>query len=145
VAPQRRPALEQPRVLVDFVFDAGALFVAIENYGDAPARDVAVEFSPAFTGAGGIRVSALPLFRALPFLAPRKRIATFLDASAAYFARGEPTRVVARITYRGEGRARHAVEIAHDLAVYRDVAYLLPRERPAVAEGISLAARGGGE
>jgi hypothetical protein len=122
------PSASAPRVLVDFLFDRGTLHVVLENYGDVPLREVSVEFRPDPVDASGARLSSLALFRRLPFLAPRKRISAFLDSSASYLARGEPTLVTARIRCRDEAGARHTVEIAHDLGVYRDLAYLVPAD-----------------
>ena len=74
----------RPDVIVDFVFDEGKFFIAVENIGDRPAVDVSVRFDRRFTGVGGERdLSTLPLFKGIPFLAPRRRIVTFLDTSAS--------------------------------------------------------------
>lgn len=112
----------RPEVIVDFVFDDGLFHVAIENIGGRPAIDVSVTFDRAFHGLGGEQdVSSLPLFRGVPFLAPRRRISTLLDASAAYFARREPTKIVATVTYADRSGAAYKDVIRHDLEIYRDV------------------------
>lgn len=112
----------RPEVIVDFVFEDGLFHVAIENIGERPAVDVSVAFDKAFRGAGGERVTSnLPLFRGIPFLAPRRRISTFLDASAAYFARREPTRIAATVTYADRSGLKYEDVIRHDLEIYRDV------------------------
>lgn len=114
-----------PQVIVDFDFDRGLLFVVVRNLGDRPALDVKVEFDKRFKGLGGSReMNRLALFTRTRFLAPGKEIRAFLDSSAAYFARKEPTLLIANVTYRtsaGEGR-KHA--ITHDLSIYRDLAYV---------------------
>jgi hypothetical protein len=122
----------RPDVIVDFIYDDGVLLVAIENIGERPAVDVTVAFDPPFRGLGGeLDVQAMPLFRRLPFLAPRRRIATLVDSSAAYFARGEPTRIVVTIRYADRSGARHEDVIRHDLEIYRAViSYTPPRPRP---------------
>jgi hypothetical protein len=112
----------RPDVIVDFVCDDGALQIAIENIGDGPALDVAVTFDPPFRGlAGDLDVAAMALFRNLSFLAPRRRIVTLVDSSAAYFARGEPTKVAVTITYNDRAGARYEEIIRHDLDIYRSV------------------------
>ena len=117
----------RPEVIVDFVFDAGQFFIAIENIGDRPAVDVSVRFDRPFRGVGGEReVSSLPLFKGIPFLAPRRRIATFLDTSAAYFARREPTAISAAVSYADSDGAAYEAVIRHDLRIYRDVSYVQP-------------------
>ena len=117
-------------VIVDVVFDRGLLFLVLANLGDRPAHSVRVKFDRAFTGVGGAkRMHRLALFRRLEFLAPRKSIEVFLDRSDAYFARGEPTELTARVTWRTPDGARRADTIHHDLEIYRDLGYL-EREVP---------------
>jgi hypothetical protein len=121
---------DEGEVLVDVVFDRGLLFLVVANTGDRPALEVRVKFDRAFTGVGGAkRMHRLALFRRLEFLAPRKSIEVFLDRSDAYFARGEPTELAARVTWRTPDGARRAATIRHDLEIYRDLGYL-EREVP---------------
>jgi hypothetical protein len=115
----------RPDVIVDFVFDEGKFFIAVENLGERPAVDVSVRFDQPFTGADGKRkISTLPLFRGIPFLAPRRRIVTFLDTSASYFARRQPTALSANVTYTDTDGLKYKLVIRHDLGIYRDVSYL---------------------
>ena len=115
----------RPDVIVDFVFDAGKFFIAVENIGDRPAVDVSARFDRPFSGAGGTRrISTLPLFKGIPFLAPRRRIVTFLDTSASYFARREPTALSVAVTYADTDGVKYKLVIRHDLGIYRDVSYL---------------------
>ncbi len=113
-----------PQVIVDFEFERGLLFVGVRNLGDQPALDVKVEFDKPFKGLGGSReMNRLGLFGRIRFLAPGKEIRTLLDSSAAYFARKEPTLLTATVSYRtATGKNNHS--ITHDLAIYRDLAYL---------------------
>jgi hypothetical protein len=117
-------------VIVDVVFERGLLFLVVENTGDVPAHGVRVKFAERFSGAGGTRrLDRLALFRKLEFLAPHKRIEVFLDRSAAYLARDEPTRLTAAISWRTPAGARRTRSVEHDLEVYRDLAYI-EREVP---------------
>ena len=60
----------QPEVIVDFVFEDGLFFIAIINASTIPAFNVSVAFDKKFTGVEGTKaISALPLFRKIPFLA----------------------------------------------------------------------------
>lgn len=116
-----------PEVIVDFLFDHGLFHVAVANIGEAPAYLVSVKFDKEFRGLGGTQdVSALPLFRRIKFLAPHRRIETFVDTSSAYFRRGEPTRLTAVISFRDARRRLYERRIAHDLSIYKNVAYVLP-------------------
>ena len=128
------PSPARPDVIVDFVYDDGVLQVAIENIGASPAVDVSVAFDPPFRGLGGeVDVPSMPLFRSLPFLAPRRRIATLIDSSAAYFARGEATKIAVTIRYGDRAGARYEEVIRHDLDIYRTVLSYTP-PRPAKSE-----------
>lgn len=114
-----------PDVIVDFIFDDGLLYVAVQNIGDKPAYKVSVQFDRKFRGVGGTKdISEMPLFRNIEFLAPWKDIVTFVDASAAYFGRDEPTRISARISYEDARGKRHRATITHDLEIYRDIGYV---------------------
>jgi len=114
-------------VVVDFVFEDGLLYAVVANIGERPALKVSCRFEPAFHGLGGsVEVSRLPLFRNIEYLAPGKEIRTLVDSSAAYFARKEPTKLEVAVTYRDEDGARRQATIAHDLGIYRDLAYVVP-------------------
>ena len=135
---------ERPEVIVDFIFRQGVLHVAVANIGAAPAHDVTVKFDKAFRGLGGEReVSSLALFRRLPFLAPHKSIETLLDSSSAYFARREPTRITAEITWRDTERRAYERKIVHDLAIYKDIAYIVQPSVPAASGGTAPSVRTG--
>ncbi len=117
-------------VILDVVFDRGLLFLVLENTGDLPAHAVRVKFGEHFSGVGGAkRIDRLALFRKLEFLAPHKAIEVFLDRSASYFARGEPTTLTAAISWRTSAGVRRRAAIVHDLEIYRDLGYL-EREVP---------------
>jgi len=114
-------------VIVDFVFEEGVLYATVANIGERPALKVSCRFEPGFHGLGGsVEISRLPLFRNIEYLAPQKEIRTLVDSTAAYFARKEPTKLRVAVTYRDESGARHQAEIAHDLGIYRDLAYVAP-------------------
>jgi hypothetical protein len=111
-------------VLLDVVFEDGLLYLVLANVGERPALKVTCRFERPFTGlGGGVDVSRLRLFRNVEFLAPGREIRTLLDSSAAYFARREPTRLAVTVGWRDD-RGRHERPIVHDLAIYRDVAYV---------------------
>ena len=114
-------------VSVDFVFEDGLLYAVVANIGERPALKVSCRFEPAFHGLGGsVEVSRLPLFRNIEYLAPGKEIRMLVDSGAAYFARKEPTKLEVAVTYRDEDGARRQATIAHNLGIYRDLAYVVP-------------------
>ena len=120
----------EPDVILDVVFDRGLLFLVLENTGDVPAHGVRVKFGERFSGIGGAtRIDRLSLFRKLEYLAPRKAIEVFLDRSADYFARDEPTKLNAAVSWRTSEGARRRASIVHDLEIYRDLGYI-DREVP---------------
>lgn len=118
----------QPReadVILDVEFDHGLLFLVLRNLGDAPAHSVRVRFDEPLRGLGGERrIDRLGVFRRLEFLGPRRRLRVFLDRSALFFAREEPSKVAVRVSWRTDEGARRSREIAHDLDAYRDFPYL---------------------
>jgi hypothetical protein len=121
-----RESPSRPEVIVDFVFEGGLLFIAVENIGPRPALKVTVHFDRKITGLGGSsEISALPLFQNIEFMAPHKRIITFLDTSASYFGRNEPTKVSATISYRDSEGGKLETVVQHDLEIYKDISYLI--------------------
>jgi hypothetical protein len=125
-APAALAGLVQPEVIADFVFERGMLQVAVANISEVPAYEVSVRFEPAFHGlGGGCEVSALRLFKRIRFLAPHKRIETFLDRSTDYFRRREPVLIKASISFADVRRRSYQRCIMHDLSIYRDLAYLV--------------------
>jgi hypothetical protein len=113
-----------PYVIVDFVFDRGALFIAIENIGIRPAFSVRVDFGHKLMGVGGtVEVSALPLFTSLEFLPGGKKITTFLDTSESYFRSQQPALITTQISYKDAGDEKLTQTIRHNLEIYRDIGY----------------------
>jgi len=119
----------EPAVIFDVVFEDGLLFAAVRNISSRPAYRVSVAFDKPFTGLGGTqKTSALRLFRNIEFLAPQKEIRTLVDAAASYFARKEPSKLVADVRWRTADGKRHSHTITHDLAIYQQVAYVTREE-----------------
>ena len=131
-APEQHPPREAD-VILDVEFEDGLLFLVLENLGRAPAHAVRVRFAQPLRGLGGERrIDRLNLFRRLEFLGPRRRIRVFLDRAALFFAREDPTRVDARVTWRTDDGASGTRTVHHDLDAYRDFPYLeVPRDAPA--------------
>ena len=117
---------ENPQVIADIIFRDGLFLISIENISDEPVKQVSVHWEPGFRGLGGTQnTSELPLFKNIEFLAPHKSIATMLDSSRAYFQRGEPVRLTARVRYQAADRKIHTAVITHDLSIYQDLTYLI--------------------
>jgi hypothetical protein len=111
-------------VVVDIVFEAGLLYLELVNLAERPALNVHCSFDPPLVDLQGRNVTELPLFREVAFLGPRRRIRTLLDSSAGYFARKSATRVKVSVEFERPGEPRRTTEVAHELAVFRELAYL---------------------
>jgi hypothetical protein len=128
----------RPDVIVDFLFEDGMLFVAVQNIGSQPALRVHVAFDPLFKGLGGTAsIPELPLFHNIEFLAPSRSISTLLDSSAAYFARQEPEQITATASYSDRSGQKFSSTMRHDLAIYRDIAFMPKPERTSQSHGHS--------
>ena len=112
-------------VVVDVVFDGGLLYLELANLADRPALNVACTFDPSLVDLQGRDVSKLPLFRHVEFLGPQRRIRTLLDSTAGYFARETATRVSVTVEYERPDGERSVTEVAHDLEIFRELAYLV--------------------
>ena len=128
----------RPDVIVDFLFEDGMLFVAVQNIGSEPALRVRVAFDPPFKGLNGTTsIPELALFRNIEFLAPARSIRTLLDSTAAYFARKEPEHITATVSYSDRAGQKFSSTVLHDLSIYRDIAFIPKLERTASTHGHS--------
>lgn len=119
------PVQDDPDVIVDFIFDKGLFFVSIQNIGWQPATDVRVQFAPKITGVEGTKeITGLALFSSLLFLPPGKEITTFLDSSAAYFDREEPTSITTTVRFKSRSGKLLKNVIRHNLEIYKEIGYL---------------------
>lgn len=120
-----RMNVARPEVIVDFLFEDGLFFIVISNIGSKPATQVRITFDHIIMGEGGRKdISNLPLFQNIEFLAPGRTITTFLDSSAAYFARKEPTRIAVQLGYKDMEGLKYKTSILHDLNIYRDISFV---------------------
>lgn len=111
-------------VVVDVVFESGALFLELANLSDRPALNVSCSFDPPLVDLQGRDVSKLALFRRVEFLGPGRRIRTLLDSSAGYFAREGPTGVTVTTEYERPDEGRRSTTVTHDLEIFRELLYL---------------------
>ena len=124
-APTDQSFCGRPDVILEFLFDQGLLHLALRNIGDRPAIAVSVKFDRKIVGLGGLKdISTLPVFRQVEFLGPGREIVVFVDQSHSYFARKQPTKISARISYSDSEKQKYDATINHDLEIYRDLPYL---------------------
>jgi len=120
------PSESEPDVFLDFEFEDGLLFVVVGNATLHAAEAVEIKFGQSFHGlGGGTDFAKLRVFKRIEYLAPGRRIRALLDSSAAYFARKEPTKLTATIRFRDADGKRHERAVTHDLAIYRDLPYVV--------------------
>ena len=111
-------------VVVDVLFEDGLLYLELANLSDRPALNVRCAFDPSLVDLQGRDVAKLPLFRQVEFLGPRRSIRTLLDSTHGYFGRKGPTRVTVAVEYERPGEDRRSTTLAHDLEIFRELAYL---------------------
>lgn len=114
----------KPEVIVEFLFDRGMFFIAVNNIGDCAAYKISVDFNKKIVGLGGEKeISALALFKNLEFLGPNREVKILVDSSHSYFQRKQPAKVSARISYHDSDNRKYETTINHDLEIYRDLPY----------------------
>jgi hypothetical protein len=119
----------RPEVIVEFLFDRGVFHVSVRNIGNRPAVGISIKFDKKIVGLGGKKeITALALFRNIEFLGPGRQLVTVVDTSHSYFARKQPTKISARISYSDSAQHKYEETISHDLEIYRELAYLPPIE-----------------
>jgi hypothetical protein len=110
-------------VVVDVVLEDGVLFLELANLADRPALNVTCSFEPPLIDVQGRDVSELRVFRRVEFLGPGRRVRTLLDSVPGYFGRKAAARVTVGVEYERPGEPRRATKVAHDLELYRELAY----------------------
>ena len=114
-----------PDVFVDFDFDNGLLFLTLSNIGQGPAFDISVAFDREIWGVGGSKlIPGMMIFRDVGFLPPNKSIRTFVDTSASYFERGQPTELRCETMFHDRRGRRHVNTVRHNIESYRDIGYV---------------------
>ena len=111
-------------VVVDVVFEDGLLYLELANLSHRPALDVSCVFDPELVDLQGRDVSKLALFSRVAFLGPGRRIRTLLDSTAGYFARDGASRFTVVAEFERPDEKRRSTTVSHELAVYRELAYL---------------------
>jgi hypothetical protein len=112
-------------VIVDIVFERGLFFIVIKNLSDKPVFKVSIKFDQKIIGVeGGKDISALPLFKNIEFLAPKKEIVTFLDTSSSYFKNRQPEKISLGISYLDSFSKKKIGTIHHDLSIYREIGFV---------------------
>jgi hypothetical protein len=107
--------------LLDVELTDGSLWLVLANPSDQTAYDVSVAFQQPLIGVGGDRdVTEMRVFRALPLLRPRREIRVFVDVAREFYARRQPTRIEARVSWRSGAGERFSRVFEHDLAVWED-------------------------
>jgi hypothetical protein len=110
-------------VIVDVVLEDGILYLELANLAARPALEVTCSFDPPLVDVQGRDVSELRLFRKVEFLGPGRRVRTLLDSVPGYFGRRAPARAVITVSFQRPGQARRTTTVAHDLELYRELAY----------------------
>lgn len=127
------PTRLDPDVIVDFIFNRGLLFIAVQNIGLRPAYNISVLFDKSLKGLQAPDkkdVTDIALFKKISFMPPGKEIRTFLDTSEAYFAREEPTDITTTISFENEKGNTFKNVINHNLEIYRDIGYVTVEGKP---------------
>ena len=120
----------EPEVILDVVFERGRSSSSSRTWATGPrTASGSRSSSRSPVSAGAKKMQRLALFRRLEFLAPHKSIEVFLDRSASYFARDEPTKLSAAIAWRTPEGERRAATDDHDLGINRDLGFI-EREVP---------------
>jgi hypothetical protein len=115
---------ERPEIIVEFLFNNGLFFICVRNIGQRPALKVSAKFDNKITGANDRLVSALPLFENIEFIGPQREITTFVDTSASYFERKQPTKLSVVVSYTDPENHKYETTIEHDLEIYRGLSYV---------------------
>jgi hypothetical protein len=118
------PETPRPRVILDVLFDDGVLSILMTNIGDSAATKVSTELDKKIVGLAGTKeINGLNILKEITFFPPHKTFAFLLDSASSYFARKEPTKFTATISYSDTAGKVYSEKITHNLEIYRDLPY----------------------
>jgi hypothetical protein len=105
-------------------FDDGVLSILMTNLGDSAATKVTTTLDKKIIGLAGTKeINSLNILKEIAFFPPNKTLTFLLDSADSYFARKEPTRFTATISYSDAAGTTYSEKITHDLEIYRDLPY----------------------
>ena len=111
-------------VILDVQFSDGVFSFVIENIGAIPATNVSTTLDKKIMGLGGTKtINDLRILKEITYFPPKKAFTFLLDSASSFFARQEPTRFTATISYSDSDGASYTEKITHDLEIYRDLPY----------------------
>lgn len=114
-----------PDVFLDVVFEDGLLFLVLENIGKQPAFDISCKFNKDIHGFYEDHIiNQIALFTDLKFLAPSKKIRTFLSTSIDYFQNERPLVLKVVINFKNRKGKTFNNCVTHNLEVYRHIGYI---------------------
>jgi hypothetical protein len=123
--PEKNPipsAAPRPEIVVDFAVEDGLLSVSLKNVGGSSAYRVRTSFDKPFQGLGGAKcITAMRMFREVPFMPPGKEFCQYVDLLVSYVRRKEPLRIKASISYLDRDGNHYRETIAHDLRIYLEL------------------------
>jgi len=126
----------RPRVILDVQFDDGVFSILMTNVGDSPASRVSTVLDKKIVGLAGTKeINELNILKEIAFFPPHKTFTFLLDTASSYFARKEPTKFTATISYSDSSGNAYTERITHDLEIYRDLPYRLTKREPLAHSG----------
>jgi len=115
-------SVPRPEIVIDFILDDGLLNVSLKNVGGSSAYRVRTSFDKPFYGLGGAKcITAMRMFREVPFMPPGKEFCQYVDLLVSYVRRKEPLRIKASISYLDRDGNHYRETIAHDLRLYLEL------------------------
>lgn len=111
-------------MILDVQFSDGVFSFIMENIGVIAATNVSTTLDKKIMGLGGTKaINELRILKEITYFPPRKRFTFLLDSASSFFARKEPTRFTATISYSDSNGTSYTENITHDLEIYRDLPY----------------------
>jgi len=112
-------------------FDEGVFSILMTNAGDSAATNVSTTLDKRIVGLAGTReINGLNILKGIKFFPPHKTFTFLLDSASSYFARKEPTKFTATISYSDSAGKVYTEKITHDLEIYRDLPYRVDDGEP---------------
>src|SRR5690349_15289841 len=123
------PTIEQAHIVVDFDIDSELVHIIIRNLASVAALRLRIRPSHAIIGLGGTQdLSNLNIFKEITYFAPGKEIRIFIDEHESFFTNLKSTKISFTIAFEDEFNKPIRHTIHHDLAIYKDLSYLIKKK-----------------
>lgn len=116
---KQRENFERPYVLIHFdIRNDGAIYLAVENFGNTPALNITIDFTPPIIDHRGRSVQGLSTFqKPIRFMPPKNILKQFIGVGHDFLSQGKDVNFIINVCYEspqgGSYREAHQIDLSY--------------------------------